>query len=418
MRSKSVSNPKSIPKPDLAELGPDLYSLHLPSGELVYAGRNALRVVGREAQLLGAMGYMDLVHVQDRVAVARAFGDCININNPLKVQFRMSTPDGASTSWYELHCEPAEEAVYASQVPIVLAVTRDISLRRRLEQELRDSREKAESVSIAKGLFLANMSHELRTPLNAILGFSELLQSNVMHRMPPERHDEYVGLIHSSATHLLHVLTDILDMSKIDAGKYEILTEPFAVAQTLRSCSAMMRGQADQKQIAICNGNFDGLPEVSADERAIKQIMINLISNAVKFTDNGGRVMVEAQRIGRNIRIAVSDNGIGISAEHLENLGIPFYQADSRYDRKYQGTGLGLSVVRGLVDLHKGKLAFASRKGKGTTVTVTLPINAQESKPVPAQEMMDFVKLRPLEQTNSRPRSLAHKAANSSLKRV
>ncbi len=133
------------------------------------------------------------------------------------------------------------------------------------------------------------------------------------------------------------MLTDILDMSKIEAGKYEIFTEPFKIGHTLANCCAMMRGQAEQKKIEIVGAGFDALPEITADERAVRQIMINLLSNAVKFTDEGGRVKVEALRAGRNCKIAVSDNGIGISEEHLAQLGMPFYQADSKYRPQVPG---------------------------------------------------------------------------------
>jgi cell cycle sensor histidine kinase DivJ len=402
---------------DLAQIGPDLYSLHRASGELVWSGGNTLRVLNREQGVIAGKGFIKIIHVQDRVVVACAFSDCLAAGQKTRVQFRVPARDGQSNGWFETRCEPAPDGLIAGEVDLVLAVTRDISERRQIDEDMRLSHERAESASVAKSLFLANMSHELRTPLNAILGFSELLQSDVMRNMPPERNREYVGLIHSSASHLLNVLTDILDMSKIEAGKYEIFTEPFKIGHTLKSCCAMMRGQADQKQIDIITDGFEALPEVTADERAVKQIMINLLSNAVKFTQDGGQVKVGAMRVGRNIRISVSDNGIGISSEHLEHLGMPFYQADSKYDRKYQGTGLGLSVVRGLVELHRGKLSFASRKGQGTTVTVSLPLNAQETRPVPANEEMEIVRLHQTPERAPQPFSIARRATQSNVKR-
>jgi cell cycle sensor histidine kinase DivJ len=384
---------------------------------MVWAGANAMRVLDRDCDAVMDGGLLNSIHVQDRVIVACAIADCIAANTRTRVQFRFPAADGQSNRWFEMRCEPAPEGVLGSEERLVLAVTRDISERHRMDEDLRRSREKAESASVAKSLFLANMSHELRTPLNAILGFSELLQSDVMRSMPAERNREYVGLIHSSASHLLTVLTDILDMSKIEAGKYEIFTEPFKIGQTLANCCAMMRGQAEQKKIAITTEGFGSLPEITADERAVKQIMINLLSNAVKFTGDGGTVKVEAVRAGRNIRICVIDNGIGISEEHIKHLGMPFYQADSKYDRKYQGTGLGLSVVRGLVDLHRGKLSFASRKGQGTTVTVTLPLNAQEVRPVPASEELEIVRLHQPAGRKSQPFSIARRASQAQVKR-
>ncbi|MCB1430530.1 MAG: PAS domain-containing sensor histidine kinase, partial [Nitratireductor sp.] len=169
--------------------------------------------------------------------------------------------------------------------------------------------------------------------------------------------------------------------------------EPFNVEATLKSCCSMMRGQADRRGIEISMQVQDGLPELTADERAIKQVMINLLSNAVKFSDDGSRIVVDIRRTGSNIRISVIDHGIGISAEHIKSLGLPFYQADSKYDRKYEGTGLGLSVVCGLVELHKGKVRFESVKDEGTTVSVILPILQCEPKPVPANEHLEIVNL-------------------------
>lgn len=417
---KTPSNPpgaRTAMPFDLAQIGPDFYSLHRASGEMVWAGANAMRVLDRAPEGVMDSGLLNAIHVQDRVTVACAIADCIAGGSKIRTQFRLAAADGQMNRWFEMRCEPAPDGLVEGAQKLALAVTRDVSERHRIDEDLRASREKAESANVAKSLFLANMSHELRTPLNAILGFSELLQSDAMRSMPAERNREYIGLIHSSASHLFTVLTDILDMSKIEAGKYEIFTEPFKIGHTLANCCAMMRGQAEQKKIDIVTAGFDALPEITADERAVRQIMINLLSNAVKFTDEGGRVKVEATRAGRNLKIAVSDNGIGISEEHLAQLGMPFYQADSKYDRKYQGTGLGLSVVRGLVDLHRGKLAFESIKGHGTTVTVTLPLNARETRPVPASEELEIVRLHQPPSHAPQPFSIARRASQAQGKR-
>ncbi|MCG6859150.1 MAG: PAS domain-containing sensor histidine kinase [Salaquimonas sp.] len=382
---------------DLAEMGPDCYSLHGADGKAHYVNANALDLFGcRPDELLGD-GFLSQIQVLDRVGAACAISDCLAEGTEKNVQFRVQRAHGplepTQGRWYLMHCRPSDAVIEGVEGRLALVVTRDISERRMLEDELRIAREKAESLSIAKSRFLASTSHELRTPLNAILGFSELMQSSAMDRMPAGRRQEYVGLIHNSATHLLNVLNDILDMSKIEAGKYEIVPEPFDLATALTGCCAMMRGQAQTREIELVTSDLVDLPEIIADERAIKQVVINLLSNAVKFAETGGRVEVTASRVGRNVMIAVADDGIGISPEHMASLGQPFYQADSKYDRKYEGTGLGLSVVCGLVELHGGKVEFDSHKGKGTTVTVTLPINSGEARPVPASEKIEVLEL-------------------------
>jgi two-component system, cell cycle sensor histidine kinase DivJ len=384
------------PGVDLACLGPDFFSLHRANGDAVHVGANAGRVLRHGPEQVAGAGFLSLVHVQDRVAVAKAIGDCLANGQHQKVQFRIMPPrnsgDELSVRWFELRCEPMPIAADKSRNGLVLAVTRDISDRRSLENELNRQREKSESANIAKSRFLANMSHELRTPLNAILGFSELLQSNAIREMAPERSNEYISLIHSSAVHLLGVVNGILDMSKIEAGKYEIVAEPFDFAETLRSSCAMLQDQADRKRIRLCVGEMVDLPELTADPRAIRQIAINLVSNAIKFTGEGGKVDVLARRSGRNIELTVDDSGIGISSKHLQRLGQPFYQADSRYDRKYEGSGLGLSVVFGLVELHAGKIRFTSEKGRGTRVTVEIPILPPNSRPLPATEALEMLR--------------------------
>jgi two-component system, cell cycle sensor histidine kinase DivJ len=182
-------------------------------------------------------------------------------------------------------------------------------------------------------------------------------------------------------------VNDILDMSKIEAGKFGIVREPFDVAPLIKSCCDIMRHAAEQRSLSLIMDVAHGIPELPADKRACKQMLLNVISNAIKFTDPGGWVRVSARATGGNVEFAVSDNGIGIAEQDLPKLGNPFVQANNSYDRSYDGAGLGLSVVKGLARLHGGRLELASVLGQGTIATIVLPLDgASESVEVPRQE--------------------------------
>jgi cell cycle sensor histidine kinase DivJ len=367
------------------------------NGEVLEILGDALEVLGMSPSALFGQGWISAIHVQDRVAVLKALGDCSASGIETTAEFRFTrTPEKPAASGgarFLLCAVPGDPAAGAGKSAVAVLV-RDITARRRSEEGLRKAVVKAEEANFAKSRFLAHMSHELRTPLNAILGFSELMLSPAMGALPEGRQEEYLRLIHASARHLLNVVNDILDMSKMEAGKYEIFPEPFDLGAAVRECHAMMRAQAEAKRIRYRLNIASDIPELFADSRALRQIVLNLLSNAIKFTDEEGEVTLLLERAGGAIKIVVIDKGIGISAEHLANLGKPFYQADSKYDRKYEGTGLGLSLVRGLVELHGGRISIASVRDRGTTVTVELPLLRPEIRPVPAREAVQFVRRR------------------------
>ena len=350
---------------------------------MLHANETAAAWLGTDASNMRGKGYLDHIHVQDRVAAARALRSHSGRVTEDSVEFRpLPKPsnklDGAGPvpTWIEAKIRH----ISMDGSAYVVAMLHDTSGVHELNHALERVREESEKTSVAKSRFFANVSHELRTPLNAILGFSELLTSPVMAGIDDDKRNEYADLIHESASHLLAVLNDILDMSKIESGNYDILPETFNLATCLEGTVAIMRGQADLRGINIAMYGFRDLPEIVADKRAIRQIMINLLSNAVKFSESGQEVRVVVERLARRVRIHVQDDGIGISSEHLENLGKPFFQADSRYDRKYEGTGLGLSVVKGLVALHGGEITFNSIREQGTVVTVELPIHGNGAR--------------------------------------
>jgi cell cycle sensor histidine kinase DivJ len=289
---------------------------------------------------------------------------------------RAGSADAPRYVWVEMRCRPLDEVSGTLMRPGIVAVTRDISERKAQEAELLRTRDEAESASRAKTQFLANMSHELRTPLNAVIGFSEILNRELFGTLGEARYRDYARLIHESGEHLLNVVNGILDMSKIEAGKFNIVKEPFDVAPLVKSCCDIMRHTAEQRSLSLIMDVAPNIPELPADKRACKQMLLNLISNAIKFTDPGGWVRVSARKTGETVELSVADNGIGIAEADLPKLGNPFVQANNSYDRSHDGAGLGLSVVKGLARLHGGRLDLISVLGQGTTATIVLPLEA------------------------------------------
>jgi len=236
---------------------------------------------------------------------------------------------------------------------------------------------RAEAANRAKSEFLANMSHELRTPLNAINGFSEIMVGELYGPVGDRRYKEYAQDILTSGQHLLALINDILDMAKIEAGKMNLKFQPISIEEVAEDVLRLMRDRAEQAGLTLAS-EVPELPEVEADYRAVKQILLNLISNAVKFTPSGGRVTVRARVAGAEVQLQVRDTGIGISAEDLKRLAQPFEQVETQHAKTQQGSGLGLALTKSLIEMHGGRLDLASEQGLGTTVTVTLPLKHGE----------------------------------------
>ncbi len=243
----------------------------------------------------------------------------------------------------------------------------------RLFREIQDKSRQLEVANQHKSEFLANMSHELRTPLNAIIGFSEVLLERLFGDIN-EKQDDYLKDIHSSGRHLLNLINDILDLSKVEAGRMELDLSTFDLPSAIANALTLIRERAQKHGIAIAQNVEPELGNVVADERKFKQILLNLLSNAVKFTPDGGRIDVGARRQGDNIMIAVHDTGIGIAPEEQEAVFEEFRQVGSNYTSKQEGTGLGLALTRRFVELHGGRISVDSKPGQGSTFTFTLPI--------------------------------------------
>jgi PAS domain S-box-containing protein len=242
------------------------------------------------------------------------------------------------------------------------------------ERSLLAAKQAAEKASRTKSHFLANMSHELRTPLNAILGFSDVMRMNLHGPLGDPQYDGYVRDIHSSASHLLEMITDILDLAKIESGQVDLNEEVVAVEMIVAACLPQVRERARTSKIDLRTDLAPDLPLIHVDQRFVRQILLNLLSNAIKFTDTGGAVTLRARVLGADdLQIQVVDSGIGIAEADLSRVLDPFVQGESHHARRYEGTGLGLALSRQLAELHGGRLALASKLGVGTTVTLHLP---------------------------------------------
>ena len=254
----------------------------------------------------------------------------------------------------------------------IMGTLRDGQAARDREAELERARADAEAQNAGKSRFLANMSHELRTPLNAIMGFSDIMRQGLFGSLS-DRYAEYAELIHDSGGHLLDLINDVLDMSKIEAERFELSRDIFDARDAVAGVLRLMRGQADRAGVQL-RGLLPREPlDVTADRRAMKQIALNLVSNALKFTPRGGAVTVTIHADGPVLELVVADTGVGISAEDMQRLGRPYEQAGGPAQRA-TGTGLGLSLVRSFAELHGGDMEIESRLGEGTTVTVRLPV--------------------------------------------
>lgn len=277
-----------------------------------------------------------------------------------------------------------QEAALTDNKVALEKTVRDLEAsRRKLQEQARQlvdlaekyaaEKTRAEAANRSKSEFLANMSHELRTPLNAIIGFSEIMGSGLFGELGSPKYKEYAGDIHASGTHLLELINDILDMSKIEAGRMTLETQPLELAEVTEESLRLISARADVAKVTIEN-NLPALPTVQADKRAVKQVLLNLLSNAVKFTPAGGTIHLKASTGGGFVTIAVEDSGIGIPASALPKIGRPFEQVESQHSKSHKGTGLGLALSRSLVELHGGTLTIESTEGVGTTVSFTLPV--------------------------------------------
>ncbi len=321
-----------------------------------------------------------LVLKRDLGKTLRVFQRAAVRRKDYELEFRLRRPNGGIRF---IHCEGrCKIDPKTGEVEALFGIMQDITERTLHERALREAKDAAESAYASKTRFLANMSHELRTPLNAIIGFSEMMQSQLLGPVGNPKYLGYIGDIQRAGRHLLHLINDILDMSKIEVGKYELHVEEINVGKLICQALNMVEGHALEAQVRLIT---DGLPmdiQIMADRRALMQILLNLLSNALKFTEAGGAVELKCQRELGGVALIVSDTGIGIPQDKIDLVTRPFEQVDSELNRRYDGSGLGLAITKDLIELHNGTLEIDSEVGVGTTVTVLLPERQPEVRPV------------------------------------
>jgi PAS domain S-box-containing protein len=315
----------------------------------------------------------DFVHPEDAASVWESYGELINGERDhfrLEKRFFRRNHD---VIWTRLTVSLVRDATGAPAFQI--AMLEDITEAREARSELEAARDAADAASRAKSEFLANMSHELRTPLHAIIGFTELLQDGLVS--DEEEREQSFADIHASAQHLLALINDILDLSKIEAGRMELDYEVVNVPELFATMAALMRERAHNRNLTLTTVAGD-VTTVMADARKLKQILFNLLANAIKFTEPGGAVTLRARAMDEKIVLSVTDTGIGIAEEAQRELFRPFTQVDASLTRRHEGTGLGLALTRLLVELHGGKISVRSTLGKGSTFTVVLPKDGRD----------------------------------------
>jgi cell cycle sensor histidine kinase DivJ len=355
----------------LLEDQPALTLLLDPSGRAVATWGNpppALSVLA-----LSEQGLISVVHAPDRPAVSAALARALS-GQQVEVQF---TPRIALDRRVVMILGPFHND---GDRPRLIAQAFDGTTQFARELGLETARVEAEAQSAGKTRFLANMSHELRTPLNAVIGFADIMRQKLFGPLP-ERYAGYADAIHQAGGHLLDLINDVLDLSKIEAERYQLAMEAFDARDAVSAAVALVRLQADDKGVDLAAVLPSEPVNVRADARALKQMALNLLSNAVKFTPAGGSITITLDADGPDLDMAVSDTGVGIAPEDLKRLGRPFEQAGGA-DQKAQGTGLGLSLVRSLTELHGGRMTIDSTLGEGAAVMIRLPVMVVEAEAI------------------------------------
>lgn len=363
-------------------------------GHIRSLSERSVEEFGVERAVLNGTLLLDRVHVADRVQYLALLNGLQHKNTTLRlsgkteIRLRCVDTDSAETTGqakiYFRTFEMEGQVRYNSDDEGFLLVARNMEQAQAVQNRFIQQSATIENLEVSRTRMLGTVSHELRTPLNSIIGFSDLLLHDVAGPLQSDKQREYIDLIRKSGNHLLEVVNGILEASRLESGQYPVVHERFAVRDSVTMCNAMLMPLAQKKGVILCDRIHPSVTDMVADRRAVQQMLINLVSNAIKFTDRGGCITIDVMPetlsniyagAQQRLIISVSDTGIGLDGSEIERLCQPFTQINNVQTRMQEGSGLGLYLVKGLVSLHQGEMDIRSRKGQGTTVSLTLPMH-------------------------------------------
>jgi len=352
----------------MAEEASDIIML-FENNRVVCASSGLERILKCKPEDIEDGGYLNLVHPDDLAEAQKLRGQ------PKPGEIWTATYRGQHADGHYVWLEASTRGALDKSTGALheITVTRDITERKEHELKMRAAQERAEAANRAKSQFLATMSHELRTPLNAILGFSDILKTEQFGAIGNTRYREYAAAINDSGQHLLGLINDILDISKLDTGKLELHPEPIELRPLIVECARYVEPLAAKTGVRVQIDLETPACTLQADRRRLRQMLLNLLSNAVKFTPEGGEVRISTRRSAVGVSLTVADTGIGMDEAAIPKAFERFGQIDSSLSRKYEGTGLGLPLTKQLAELHGATLAMQSKPGAGTTVTILFP---------------------------------------------
>jgi PAS domain S-box-containing protein len=356
-----------------------------PNGALIYANRACATLFGDDPVTLVGRGHPTVHDGQGREGQSLAR---ILLEAPFSREYTLTFPGGRT-----IPCFLSANQIGGDDSGTVFAIVRDISEQRAYQDRLQRQNVQLATANRSKSEFLTNTSHELRTPLNAIIGFADIIKTEMLGPLGHEQYKEYAEDISTSGQHLLNLINDLLDMAKIEAGKLDIRQEQVDLGVSATECMRMVREKAASGGLTFNLEVPDPAPVITADRLKVKQILLNLVSNAIKFTDRGGSITVRVRHDGDDVIVQVADTGVGIAVDDFERVLAPFGQVDASLSRRNEGTGIGLPLSKALMELHGGTLDLNSTVGAGTTVTLRFPVVApllyEDGKGVPPRPMAD-----------------------------